>query len=64
MLPRGQQLQEQLAELQKQFETVCQDRESLNARLRVQEDRCKALGDERHKVHEAYQEQVRSKLLL
>ena len=57
-------LKEQLAELQKQFETVCQDRESLNARLRVQEDRCKALGDERHKVHEAYQEQVRSKLLL
>ena len=57
-------LEEQLAELQKQFETVSQHRESLTARLRVQEDRCKTLGDERHRVHEAYQEQVRSKLLL
>ncbi len=57
-------LQEQLESLKQQYETVCGERESLSSRLRVQEERCKALGDERHRVHEAYQEQVRSKLLL
>ena len=57
-------LQERLEGLEQQYDAVCGERESLSSRLRVQEERCKALGEERHRVHEAYQEQVRSKLLL